>query len=503
MSHFSINYYAKIIPYEKINDEFTHCKCYILALGKNRNLSHISKEAADSAMSTLFNIPVIGHMYIDEDGNYHMGGHNCVLVEEGGQYKLKSICVPYGVVPAQDTVRYEDVVEPDGEVRTYLVGDIILWTGRYPELNEAIYNEEIYFGQSMEINVTASEPLKEDKNYLDILEYTYSALCLLGKSDDPDYHVEPCFPMARVEAYMYSMDDKFLKLMEELKTNLSVCFNKNTEKGGNSMEDEMAIVETAVEGIVSTTTTGEGTTSVTETVDVAVVEANDADAETVDSESNDPAGKAEGAADDTSSESVVMSEVSTKWTYRDMVDAVIAALPEVEDHYVLLCDFDDQYIYVEICSDDWEEKPIKGRYAYVFDEVTKTVVVTGEFEKMFVKWLTQDELTSLEQLRSQYEALCDYKAERERTDREAAFDAVIAEFDDLVSNEDFIKVVEKKYSYNDVDSLRKECFAIRGMVHTPTTRKTNTEPVIPIGGTSNNQGSARDEFFATYGNRRK
>ena len=72
------------------------------------------------------------------------------------------------------------------------------------------------------------EELEEDKNYLNITDYTYSALCLLGKSDDPEYHTEPCFPMSRVDPYKFSMDDKFEMLMNELKDGLkkiSTCYN--------------------------------------------------------------------------------------------------------------------------------------------------------------------------------------------------------------------------------------------------------------------------------------
>ena len=39
---------------QKINDQFTVCKCYVMALGKNRNLSHFTKESVDSALPTLF-----------------------------------------------------------------------------------------------------------------------------------------------------------------------------------------------------------------------------------------------------------------------------------------------------------------------------------------------------------------------------------------------------------------------------------------------------------------
>ena len=58
----SFSYVAKPISYEKINDKFTRMKCYVLALGKNRNFSHISKEAVDSALPSLALVPVVAHL---------------------------------------------------------------------------------------------------------------------------------------------------------------------------------------------------------------------------------------------------------------------------------------------------------------------------------------------------------------------------------------------------------------------------------------------------------
>ena len=42
--HTSLKFKAKVTPIEKINDEFTLCKCYVQGVGKNRNFSYMSKE---------------------------------------------------------------------------------------------------------------------------------------------------------------------------------------------------------------------------------------------------------------------------------------------------------------------------------------------------------------------------------------------------------------------------------------------------------------------------
>ena len=482
---YTVEFNAKVTPVKPLNDEFTLCKCYVMALDKNRNLSFIGKDAADAALPTLFNIPVIGHLYVDDEGKYHMGGHDMTIVQNSdGQYEFKSICVPYGVVPQQDGIHYEDIQEPNGDTHTYLVADIILWTGRFPELHEAVYNEETYFGQSMEINVYNYAPLDEDKNYTNILEYTYSALCLLGKSDNPDFHTEPCFPMARVDAYDFSIEDeKFVELMAQLKGELAFCFGGGDtgKKGGESMnENETVVIEQ-----VKTTENFEETAGTTKTVNENFEETHT---------------------------DAVEQPLTFSSTYKEKREAIDNALPHiheadndgvVHDVYFWICDFDDTYVFVEKCEYKRESgyTEVKGRYAYTFNEADKTATISGDFEEMFVKWLTKDELDQLEAQRAQYEELVAYKAARVQAEHEAEIDAAISEFSDLEGNEEFATVVANKYSYESVDALRDACYIVRGKFSKPAPQRKSTGDVsVPVG--THIEPDVYEGFFARYGKRK-
>lgn len=204
---------------QKINDQFTVCKCYVMALGKNRNLSHFTKESVDSALPTLFYVPVVANLQYDEETDiWYVGGHDR---EWTGDHKLKDLTVPYGVVLNSETA-YEDVVEPGGAISTYLTCSIILWTGRYCDLLNAAYSDDVWFGQSMEILPHQYRKLPGDERYTDITSFTFSCLTLLGKSDDSEYHVEPCFPSASVVPYASQAQhsDEFKKMFAEMKTEL-------------------------------------------------------------------------------------------------------------------------------------------------------------------------------------------------------------------------------------------------------------------------------------------
>ena len=239
----SLKFKAKVKPVEKINEEFTLCKCYVQGVGKNRNYSYMSKENIIKNSSTLHYAPVVGHLIQKEDGSLYMGGHDWVIDDD---WNFKSICVPYGVV-TMDEFEFEEVDEY-GEKVEYMTANVVLWTGRYPELMEAIYSEDIWFNQSMEINVEQFRPYEEDSNYMELLDWTYSALCMLGKADNKNApeHTEPCFIESKIIPYNFSKAE-FAEAMSEMKHGLAFYFEK---KGVEEHMDEIKDIEMEVKSEV-------------------------------------------------------------------------------------------------------------------------------------------------------------------------------------------------------------------------------------------------------------
>ena len=315
--HTSLKFKAKVTPIEKINDEFTLCKCYVQGVGKNRNFSYMSKENIQRCLPTLSYAPVVGHLIdkLDEDGNptgeKYMGGHDYYIDDD---WNLKSACVPYGVVKA-DSFDFETVKEYEDEIETeYLTAEVVLWTGRYPELMEAIYSDDFYFNQSMEINVSEFRPYEEDSNYTELTDFTYSALCLLGKADDktsPE-HTEPCFVESKVIPVQYSLErEEFSKVMGELKNELAFYFNKDKIDGKEDevVENEKEEVIETVEEVneESTEEVVENTTE--ETPDAEVNE--DTNTESENEEVQEDETVVEASVEETVEETVEMSELDS------------------------------------------------------------------------------------------------------------------------------------------------------------------------------------------------
>lgn len=512
-----LGFNAKITPIKPLNEEMTLCKCYVMALGKNRNYSHITQEAVDDALPTIYNIPVVGHVYVDDDGEYHMGGHDMTIVKDSdGRLKFKSLCVPFGVVPQQDNIHYEEIIDSNGNKSIYQVADIILWTGRYPDLYKAVYDDDIYFGQSMEINVKAYEPLADDSKYTDIKKFAYSALCLLGKSDDPEYHVEPCFPASRVEPYHFSFDDStFDEMMQEFKAELSECFSAiNIEKGGeervttevlNSVSSECSLDNEDKDfELTEEIAEDELRENLTKSDEVAQFSSEDENGED-DIPSNDEEKDEEIDQDDTQvpdedvqeeneqdveetveqpqeeqasleTENEEFSAVDNSMSYCEKLDALCNAANAISQHAndmmisYWVCDCDDTYAYLtEFKYENGVSGERKCRVGYKIENGVAEFV--GEFETVYSRYLTELEIAELEKLKADYEELKSFQEKRLEDDRIKEYDDVVSEFSDLADNEEFSLVVKDKMSFETAEALREKCFAIRGRATVVSTTK--------------------------------
>lgn len=233
MDKIKLNSSTKFTVLEELNSEFTLVKIKVMATGKNRNMSYFAKKVVEMHLNSLDYAPVVAHLFKDENGEYKIGGHDMYIDTE--TWTVKSMCVPFGVVKA-GSYNWETVNEYGVDVE-YLTCEAILWTGRYPELKETIYSDEVWWNQSMEINVAQYRPLEEDSNYIEILDFEFSALCLLYKSDNREENVEPCFISADVTPINFNSDD-FMSKMNEMKQAMSEVFAFENKEGEHMEENK-------------------------------------------------------------------------------------------------------------------------------------------------------------------------------------------------------------------------------------------------------------------------
>lgn len=461
----SITCFSRIQPIKPVNEEFTLCKVYVQGVGKNRNYSYMSRENILRAEPTLHYIPVVGHLLTkyDEDGNEvgkYFGGHDYVLTEDW-QYKAQT--VPFGVV-TDDPVEFEDV-EEYGTVVPYMTATAILWTGRYPELQEAIYADDCWFAQSMEIAVSQSRPYEGDSNYTELLDWNYSALCILGKSDEPEYNTEPCFISSRFVPLSYSLErEHFNTAMSEMREHLA--FILSPKKGGEAEMDHETIASILSEFGLTAETIDFETSGLDEEGLRAAAKAFK-DAHSNGTEEEDPAGE------QTNSEFVcefVATYNQRRDALRNALDSVVVrnAMGDVVSatHY-WVNDFDDTYVFVEryVYSADGNDNTDHGRFSYTMNEADNTATITSDFELMHLMWLTTEEKAKLETSRNAFaelEELRGYKAEIEREKRQAAVDDLFGRFEDLAQSEEFAALRESALEADSLEDVETKLYAMRG-----------------------------------------
>lgn len=502
----------KFSSFEKLSENFLKAKCYVLALGKNVNKSHFSKENVDRAYPTLAYVPVIGHLMVDDNGMYHLGGHDYHL--DIKDLKLKSQCVPFGVALPSETPVYEEVTEEDGTVSTYLTCEVILWISRYPELAEAFYNDSVFTNQSMEILFSNSAPLKDDPTYTDIIDFSFDALCMLQKSDDDKFNVVPCFPSASIVPINYSIDkNEFSSLMNELKEELSLYFNKNNseEKGGIvNLDKKLEILQ-----------------KFNKTVDDLDFSIEDMSVEDLSVKMEELFGEKEPKAEPIAFSATYKEK---RQALQNALDPIVVKDAEgnyVEETYFYIEDFSDEYVFVE--KDHWTASDYDckyGRFAYTFDETTRIATITGEFEEMVKVWLTIDEKSKLDEERANYETkyselereFSDYKADhsyfnsefeelkeyrnsKEAEERDTAEKTIFKKYEKKIGETNEFSELKKNASNYSIKDLEKECLYIVGLYSFANELKHNTEtPVdnsIKFSATHDN-GEIEDPIEATY-----
>lgn len=504
---------AKVEPVKPVNSEFELCKVYVQGIGKNRNGSYMSKENVQKYSDTLNYCPVVGHIIEATDpstGEKHryMGGHDYAFDEN---WEVVDLTVPYGVV-VNDSFDFEIVNEYGTDVE-YMTAQVILWTGRYPILKDAIYSDDFYFNQSMEINPIQYRTLEEDSNYIEILEWSYSALCLLGKADDKNSpeHTEPCFISSSVIPIKFEKSE-FEYEMKELKEKLSFCFKNNSEEKG---------------GIVNLDKKLEILQKFNKTIDDLDFSIEDMSVEDLNAKMEELFGEKEPKAEPIAFSATYKEK---RQALQNALDPIIVKDAEgnyVEETYFYIEDFSDEYVFVE--KDHWTASDYDckyGRFAYTFDETTHIATITGEFEEMVKVWLTIDEKSKLDEERANYETkyselereFSDYKADhsyfnsefeelkeyrnsKEAEERDTAEKTIFKKYEKKIGETNEFSELKKNASNYSIKDLEKECLYIVGLYSFANEPKQNTEtPVdnsIKFSATHDN-GEIEDPIEATY-----
>lgn len=386
--------------YEKLSETVSKVKILIMYLNNNRNGSYISKEAVEKALPSLYGCPVVGE-YKERVENF--GDHGGRVTIDSDGIKYEETTKPYGFVDLDDkfaNVRWEEIEDGDGNTKNYLVCDAYLWRKRYPELDIVFENGA---WQSMELNV--NEYKSKDDGYVDLTDFTFDALCILGKSNNADENVEPCFEEASVHSYSLKKDEfkvEFSAMMQEIRASL-------TE-------------EVAKEGVLEEIEATKGAVEPEATIDPIVEEAV-----------NEPKFK----------------KRNFELSYSQIIDEIYSLINTFDEdgwmnYEYWICETFASYVIVrESESYDYYKLPYF---------IENDVISIGEKTPVYSAWLTADEKQALEDMKSEYSVLKEKEAQLIESQINSQKDELFEKYDEiLLENEEYIEIKKRRDEFSVVE----------------------------------------------------
>ncbi len=236
MSEVDIKKSALSIPviFEKTEEladsdsRFTKIKIWLMHLGENYNRSSFNKSVVDDALPTLAYIPVVGFIEDNKSGEDDFSDHRYIITKDSKGIRRKYQGVAYGVVLSNEdnNAHYEDRICDDGETRTFLVCDGLLWD--MFEDSADIMQRDLVKSQSMELAEDSVEGFEDENGIFHFTKFSFRAACILGQ----DY--DPAMANSTVEV-QFTMSDFVKNIQNELNDKYSTftkLVNNKSNQGG-------------------------------------------------------------------------------------------------------------------------------------------------------------------------------------------------------------------------------------------------------------------------------
>ena len=210
--------FEKVKDFEAADDRFTKVKVWLMHLGKNLNNSSFEKSVVDKAIPTLQYIPIMGFVELNDDNEKDFSDHRYIITKDEKGVRRKYMGTPYGVIKSSDdnNAHYEERLCEDGETRTFLVTEGIIWN--VLEDGAEIFHRDLVKSQSMELYEKSIDGYEDDDGVFHFTEFSFRAACVLG--DD----VTPAMTGSTVEV-QFALSDFVKNIQSELNDKYSMFTN--------------------------------------------------------------------------------------------------------------------------------------------------------------------------------------------------------------------------------------------------------------------------------------
>ena len=419
------------------SDRFLKLRLRVCHDGESPNKTYFTKETMAEANKSLEYIPLLAHVYTDENGKPIIGSHDVHIEEDKlneGQSRVIYDETPIGVVPAL-TDNNCSIEEYNGLNYTFV--DCYLWRD-YANYAEQLVEDAENVKLSMEIDMS-DDALSYDaaNERYNIASYRYRGITLLNESLGTGMKDA----MATTTNFSEGEDvkSKMIILMEELQKCLREYNIENSEEGGNTNMENNEIVETVVETMEE---------EVVVETDEVIVE------ETVDEDFSSEEAVEEPEAEASVSEEPVSEEFSEEpheslvCTFRISHDDTRYALQNLLNS---MCG-ENQFLYIESVYDGYfyyADYFTGDAYNQTYKVRKDVVSFSGDPERVYREFVTQAEKDELENMRKNYAELVQFKANTEAAQLQSQKDAIFArdEFASILETRLFKQLVENSKDY--------------------------------------------------------
>lgn len=482
--------------------DMTKLKIKIFHTGINRNNSKVSKEAAEKAMKTIPDRPVLAAIHQLSNGDYDFAGHEIEIVhnDKTGKDEVRYIESQVGSFSSEPAFW-----EHDDELDKDFVCAYAYISNEYTKTAEII-NRKGYTKNSCELFI--DEMAYDGKEHcLDLIDFYVSGSTLLGTSmDGNEKEIEEGMQGSRADiadfsaennSVKFSKDDKLIELLDKLNTTLS-NFNNNTIRKEEQIEvdinkenfeevtdtEEVTETEETTEEEV-TVTENESEETVDETSEDETVETEDETTEIKEdnacggstkkkkkceedepkeeSDEDEPEVKEDNACGGGGSgtKKKKKNSIECSYTVNDETKTYAVSLEEkisaihclVNDTYA---EADNTYYGVSVYDSyvimqDW----CSGRYfKQSYTDENDTYTLTGDRIEVYAEFVTKNELDELNDMRSNYSTVVNelnqYKYNEEFADKMTVFEDEA--YTDYLETDEFKALMSKET----VDKYSKE-----------------------------------------------
>ena len=220
--------FEKIEDIEGADGRFTKVRIWLMHLGENFNNSVFEKDVVDKAISSLEYIPIVAFIEDNKTGEKDCSNHRYIITKDEKGVRRKYIGNAYGVIKSSEdnNAHYEERICDDGETRTFLVVDGLIWN--MFEDSADIINRDLIKNQSMELWNDSVEGYEDENGLFHFTNFSFRAACILGNDYEPamiNSTIEVQFTMSDfVKNIQSELNDKFITFTKMV--------NEKTNQGG-------------------------------------------------------------------------------------------------------------------------------------------------------------------------------------------------------------------------------------------------------------------------------